>query len=370
MIIPKKGIAYQATKDRIQYTDEYIESCRKYKENPDRMSAILAGRNQIVREYVKEEVEVLDVGVGAMDFLESRDRTYGYDIVPETVSKLKKAGKYSDDFSRFRAFTLWDVLEHMEDPSRFLRRIPDRSFVFVAIPTFHEPSFTGIESWPHYKPGEHLYYFTELGLIEFFRMNGFQLLCTNNSEIEAGRRDITLAAFIKDAPSYNDMIGMYEEMHQKRYGVTAADHLEQIAGLVRANKPNSIIDYGCGQAGFGNYFWRDGERRIYLYDPAIPQYKDFPTGSAFDLALCCDVMEHIEMRHVDRVLEEIRSVSRNAIFTIATKPARAKLPDGRNAHVTLLSPEEWREWIEDVFGFAEMEPTVHPKTVLVRTFKP
>ena len=76
------------------------------------------------------------------------------------------------------------------------------------------------------------------------------------------------------------------------------------------------------------------------------------------------------MRHVDRVLEEIRSVSRNAIFTIATKPARAKLPDGRNAHVTLLSPEEWREWIEDIFGFAEMEPTVHPKTVLVRTFKP
>jgi hypothetical protein len=60
---------------------------------------------------------------------------------------------------------------------------------------------------------------------------------------------------------------------------------------------------------------------------------------------------------VDTVLSQIREKSGTAIFTISTKLARAKLPDGRNAHVTLLTRGEWTRWISDVFGPVETLPT-------------
>lgn len=56
------------------------------------------------------------------------------------------------------------------------------------------------------------------------------------------------------------------------------------------------------------------------------------------------------MFSVDRVLREIREKSQRAVFTISTKPSRAKLPDGRNAHVTLLNKGEWTRWLQSYFG--------------------
>lgn len=63
------------------------------------------------------------------------------------------------------------------------------------------------------------------------------------------------------------------------------------------------------------------------------------------------------MSAVDRVLEEVRALSETAVFTISTKPARARLPDGSNAHVTLLTKSEWTRWIADTFGGAVALPS-------------
>src|SRR5262249_17006919 len=117
--------------------------------------------------------------------------------------------------------------------------------------------------------------------------------------------------------------------------------------------------------------WNDGKRHIYRYDPAIPDYKTMPgvtPETKFDLVMCFDVLEHIAMMDLPRVLNEVVSRSKNAIFTISMKPARAKLPDGRNAHVTLLTKTEWMRWIEDVFGKAVEIPTPWEHELLVRTF--
>jgi superfamily I DNA and RNA helicase len=59
------------------------------------------------------------------------------------------------------------------------------------------------------------------------------------------------------------------------------------------------------------------------------------------------------MSGVDRVLGEVRQKGATAVFTISTKLARAKLPDGRNAHVTLLTRSEWIRWVSEVFGKVE-----------------
>jgi len=365
--IKSRGIAFQTDlSNRIDYDDAYIEKCKIYHNNLSRLEAVNKSRIDLVSS-IYGDGELLDIGVGQCDFLDRRPNTWGHDIAPSAIDALNARGKYAPEraMKRFDAFSMWDVLEHLPNPGALLSSLPDACFLFVSIPVI--PDLGKLDSWTHYKPGEHLYYFTVQGFIDYMEMYGFRCVKQTDGETLAGRVDIFSAAFTKDMPSYRDMIGQYEIMHQKRYGVTAADHLNQIGDLVRGMNPKSILDYGCGQSGFVNYFWNDGARRLACFDPAIRAYREMPEGQ-FDLVTCCDVMEHIEMRHVDQVLSEIRLKSKNAIFTIATKLARARLPDGRNAHVTLLDPEEWRGWIEEKFGCAIMAPTVHPKTVLVRTF--
>jgi len=79
-------------------------------------------------------------------------------------------------------------------------------------------------------------------------------------------------------------------------------------------------------------------------------------------------MEHIGMMDVDRVFDEIKAKSSNVIFVISLKLARAKLPDQRNAHVTILSKLEWTRWIEEVFGVAKEMPTKWDHVLMVKTF--
>jgi hypothetical protein len=77
-------------------------------------------------------------------------------------------------------------------------------------------------------------------------------------------------------------------------------------------------------------------------------------------------MEHIPMAGVDRVLGELRKLAPVALFTISTKLARAKLPDGRNSHVTILTHREWMRWIKSYFGKLRLLPesTEHQLIVL------
>jgi hypothetical protein len=182
-------------------------------------------------------------------------------------------------------------------------------------------------------------------------MYGFRLLEQSSHETDAGRESIAAFAFCRDLPDYQDHIAAYSEMHSTRfYGSSATElHLETVAGVVRELKPQSILDYGCGRSDLLAHFWMDGARTLERYDPAIPAFKRM-RGDRVDLALCCDVLEHIPMAYVDRVLDEIKAKSGRCLFTISTKLARAKLPDGRNAHVTLMTRNEWKRWLGDAFG--------------------
>jgi hypothetical protein len=148
------------------------------------------------------------------------------------------------------------------------------------------------------------------------------------------------------------------EMHSTRfYGASATElYLDLVLQIVKEFKPKSILDFGCGRSDMVAHFWRDGERRIARYDPAIPLYKVIPEGE-FDLLLCLDVMEHIPISGVDRVLTDMRAKSDTAVFAISTKLARAKLPDGSNSHVTLLTNNEWINWISDYWGGVKLLPS-------------
>jgi hypothetical protein len=330
-----------------EYDQAYLNKYVGY-EASDIGKRINQARLKTVEQY--GDGALLDIGIGSGMFLKSYPDAMGYDINRAAVSWLRKKNRYSEDFNKFKAFTMWDVLEHCEAPEVYFKRFPIGALLFVSIPIFSD--LGSIRQSKHYRPGEHLYYFTDEGFKFYMGLHGFELLGWNNLETKAGREDIGTYIFRKSPPSYHINIGQYQELHTRFYGSSSMLHFDVISKYILDSDIRSILDYGCGRSELACYFWADGKRKIERYDPAIPNFSIMPDGT-FDLVLCNDVLEHIEMQDVDRVIQEIQAKGKKAIFTISTKPARAKLPDGRNAHVTLLTESEWMKWLLDYYDNVE-----------------
>lgn len=370
MLCLARGVAYQ--RDMSQRTQEGVnaEGVNYFAhyaaiEGGEIARKLNEGRVAIVDKHAGAACVVLDTGIGSGQFIRSRPNTFGRDVNKRAVAWLKERGLHATESTKFNAFTYWDVLEHIDVPNGHFKRMPEGCYLFTCLPVFAD--LTKVRASRHYKPGEHFYYWTEEGFVAWMAEYRFRLLERQDFETRAGRDSVTTFAFKRDLPGHHETLAQYQEMHGKAYGTSAYLFFDAIAPQVVALNPSSILDYGCGRSDLAAHFWKDGARRIAKYDPAIPQFKEMPDGS-FDLALCTDVMEHIPMVEVDRVLGEIKSKARKALFTISMKPARAKLPDGRNAHVTLLNADEWMEWIKSVFGRAERIPAQWDHILMVKTF--
>lgn len=360
-ICEHRGVAYQKdmTADRVPYDADYLAKCQAY-EGSEIARKVHAGRCALLARHLSDGAAVLDIGAGSGAFV--RDAASwgfdakGFDVIPETAERLRAEKVYSDDVGSFEAVTLWDVIEHMEVPEICLKSIRKGAHLFVSVPVFGD--LRAIRASRHYRPGEHLYYWTAQGFIDWMALYGFRLLEQSTHETDAGRDSIGAFAFCRDLPDYHEHIAAYMEIHAARYyGSSATElHLATVAAAVKRLRPRSILDYGCGRSDLAAHFWLDGARKIERYDPAINTFKRMPEGQ-FDLVLCCDVMEHVPMASVDRVLADIRSKGDTALFTISLKLARAKLPDGRNSHVTLLTRSEWMLWLTDVFGHVDVLPS-------------
>ena len=151
----------------------------------------------------------------------------------------------------------------------------------------------------------------------------------------------------------NDYIDQYKIFYKNGgYGnndpVVAAKHM--IKQLIKETESKTLLDYGCGHGlQYTEHrlhdYWKIEEDNLYKYDPAIPEFEDLP-NKKFDAVINTDVMEHIPIKHVDKVIEDIfLHATKLVYFRIATAPAKAVLPNGENAHCTLLTHDEWLERI-------------------------
>jgi 2-polyprenyl-3-methyl-5-hydroxy-6-metoxy-1,4-benzoquinol methylase len=362
MLVEHRGIAYQAnmkSKNRVAYDDRYWDKVMAY-EDSDIARKVNAGRCDMLARHLPQGAKVLDIGAGTGAFVKAANKAgfvaKGFDVLKRSIEALMRLKVYGGNPHDFDAVTMWDSLEHMDCPELKLKAIRKGAMLFVSIPIFEWVS--EIRKSKHYRPGEHFYYPTRDGFVEWMALWGFRLVEESMHEVDAGREQIGAFAFVKDLPDYHDHVAAYTDMHASRYyGSSAVElHLDTIAKLVLELKPMSILDYGCGRSDLVAHFWRDGRRRLGRYDPAIPTWKSMPAGQ-FDVVLLCDVMEHIPMSGVDVVLTQARAKAETAILTISTKLARAKLPDGRNAHVTLLRKGEWMRWIADYWGSVREIPS-------------
>ena len=140
-----------------------------------------------------------------------------------------------------------------------------------------------------------------------------------------------------------------------RYGVASLHFAPLVQGLLRAGGCSSLADYGAGKC---NLFHALGGAAAgvayYPYDPAFPDYG--PARPA-DLVTCIDVLEHIEPDCLDAVLDELAAITtRLALLTVHTGPAKKRLSDGRNAHLTQQPVEWWTGHVERRFDILHVKP--------------
>lgn len=167
--------------------------------------------------------------------------------------------------------------------------------------------------------------------------------------------DVTLENLVgRRRYGYQEIINQYHKIYLqeseegKVYGRSSESMLHFIAELIRKKNPKTILDYGCGRSGLVNYFWNDGARVVFKYDPAIREFRHKPKG-AMDMVLCTDVLEHIPEDHVTNILSDIRTIASDAFFSISLVRARRFLPNGLNAHITIKPSEWWIKKIKDNF---------------------
>ena len=136
-------------------------------------------------------------------------------------------------------------------------------------------------------------------------------------------------------PEYRDL---NSDLHitNSSYGTSGKRHAETIAELANIMKTTDILDYGCGKGTLNEALGI----RIKEYDPCIEGKEAEPDIA--DLVVCTDVLEHVEPDLIDDVLDHIEELAQKAVFlTVATRPAKKFLADGRNAHICLRGAGWW-----------------------------
>jgi len=176
------------------------------------------------------------------------------------------------------------------------------------------------------------------------------------------------------SPRFRMLGDLYREMHEKGTrdagagksgantfpGGSLLQHIATVEKLARHTGARSILDYGSGKGVLYQQenlklpdgraipsvkaFW--GVDDIRLYDPGVEEHAARPQGR-FDGLVSTDVLEHIPEEDIDWVLGECFAFARKFVYmNIASYPAQKVLPNGWNAHITIKSPEWWRDRVE------------------------
>lgn len=144
-------------------------------------------------------------------------------------------------------------------------------------------------------------------------------------------------------------VDQYQDIHATgRYGASSTKIKNVVQLCLLEISPTVILDYGCGQSLLYRELNPNGDRKVYRYDPAIPDIADMPIEKA-DLVINTDVMEHIPKQDTDDVLAHIASLSKFVFFNIATCKAKRILPTGENAHCNVKDAEWWNNKVSQHF---------------------
>lgn len=140
------------------------------------LSSVGTVLDNIRRDFVKRHVKagrLLDYGCNYGHFItlfgNNGITAEGYDINPLNGFVIVPRGT-------FDAVTMWDVLEHIEgDPLALVKELLAKdSWLFISVPCV-DGMPEDITASHHWKPGEHVHFFTARGLCAYLDKNGFSI---------------------------------------------------------------------------------------------------------------------------------------------------------------------------------------------------
>ncbi len=173
----------------MQYSGAYFAHYQELDQTP-MGEALTKARLNLVEKYTKASLGV-DIGIGGGRYVKESWGD-GYDVSREAVEWLRKNGAYRDPYAAsVPHVTCWDSLEHIPEPEKLLAQV--RDWLFVSMPIYD--NLADVLQSKHYKPGEHLHYWTLQGFIAWCAEQGFECVEINHAETELGREGITSFAF-------------------------------------------------------------------------------------------------------------------------------------------------------------------------------
>lgn len=153
----------------------------------------------------------------------------------------------------------------------------------------------------------------------------------------------------------SDLIEQYRILHQDPKvfrGLSVLPYAGEIKKLCAETGAKTLLDFGAGKAQqyqppYEVQKWWGVEVRA--FDPAVPGLSKKPDSSLrFDGVLCIDVLEHLEANRIQGVIEQLFTYGTKFVFlTACLRAANRKLPDGRNAHLTVQPLDWWSGLIKD-----------------------
>lgn len=187
----EQGFGYYPVELVGQYDQAYWDRYVSYRSSPIAEALMKARVDLVARLY--GGAALVDIGIGSGHFLEARGSdTMGYDVNPVAIRWLLDKNLWWDPYARDpEAVSFWDSLEHIRRPEALVRCV--RNMIFLSIPIFTDPEH--VLRSKHYKPQEHLWYFTRDGLMLWMRKHGFSLVEENRMETNLGREDIGTFVF-------------------------------------------------------------------------------------------------------------------------------------------------------------------------------
>ena len=164
-------------------TKDYWSEYRKLDRTPlgRVLTAIRAG---MVYKHCAPLTNILDVGIGGGAFV-AETKCFGIDINEHALDWLRRRNLLWSQGS-LPIMTFWDSLEHLPNPGEYLSRATEH--VFISTPIYHDEAHARASK--HYKPNEHLWYFTDQGLHLFMREYAFKCVEQSTLETDAGREGI------------------------------------------------------------------------------------------------------------------------------------------------------------------------------------
>lgn len=176
------------TREPMEYEGKYFAKYQELDMTP--MGHCLTNvRVNFVRSHT--DSQIVDIGIGGGMFVEEIDGQ-GFDVNDDAVVWLLEQVRFCDPYKlAVDAITCWDSLEHIPEPEKLIAHVKD--WVFVSMPIYKDMKHCLASK--HFKPGEHIHYFTHEGLLLWFEQQGFICIEYNDIESKLGREGIVSYAF-------------------------------------------------------------------------------------------------------------------------------------------------------------------------------